>query len=40
MVYLKDIISEGTWLILCGMITILIVYNYIHGQQWCHLLKV
>tara|TARA_Y100000741_G_C18262435_1_gene560998 strand:+ start:1948 stop:2805 length:858 start_codon:yes stop_codon:yes gene_type:complete len=31
--YLKDIVSEGTWLILCGMITILITYNYIHGQH-------
>tara|TARA_A100001015_G_scaffold115682_1_gene128460 strand:+ start:695 stop:1546 length:852 start_codon:yes stop_codon:yes gene_type:complete len=31
--YLKDIISEGTWLILCGIITILITYNYIHGQD-------
>jgi len=31
--YLKDIISEGTWLILCGLITILITYNYIHGQH-------
>lgn len=29
--YLKDIISEGTWLILCGMVTILVSYNYIHG---------
>jgi len=31
--YLKDVVSEGTWLILCGMITILITYNYIHGQH-------
>ena len=31
--YLKDIVSEGTWLILCGIITILITYNYIHGQH-------
>ena len=31
--YLKDIISEGTWLILCGIVTILISYNYIHGQS-------
>ena len=30
--YLKDIIGEGTWLILCGIVTILISYNYIHGQ--------
>lgn len=31
--YLKDVVSEGTWLILSGMITILITYNYIHGQH-------
>ena len=31
--YLKDIVSEGTWLILCGIITILITYNYIQGQH-------
>ena len=31
--YLKDIISEGTWLILCGIVTILVSYNYIHGQS-------